>query len=92
MIKIIDTHGGSAGGWTIYDNKRGNNGNNYELFPHSSEAEYTGTSYFEADLLSNGFKIRLTDVQVNGNGKLYGYTAFAENPFVTSTGVPTTAR
>ena len=92
MIKIIDTHGGTAGGWTIYDNKRGNNGNNYELFPHSSEAEYTGTSYFEADLLSTGFKIRLTDVQVNGNGKLYGYTAFAENPFVTSTGVPTTAR
>jgi hypothetical protein len=92
MIKIIDTHGGTAGGWTIYDNKRGNNGNNYELFPHSSEAEYTGTSYFEADLLSTGFKIRLTNVQVNGNGKLYGYTAFAENPFVTSTGVPTTAR
>jgi len=92
MIKIIDTHGGTTGGWTIYDNKRGNNGNNYELFPHSSEAEYTGTSYFEADLLSNGFKIKLTDVAVNGNGKLYGYTAFAENPFVTSTGIPTTAR
>jgi len=82
----------SAGGWTIYDNKRGYNGNNYELFPHSDEAEYTGTSFFEADILSNGFKLRLTDGQINASGGTYIYMAFAENPFVTSTGIPTTAR
>ena len=88
MIKRTDT----TGGWTIYDNKRGYNGNNYELFPNSSEAEYTGTSYFEADILSNGFKLRLTDGQINASGGTYIYMAFAENPFVTSTGIPTTAR
>ena len=88
MIKRTDT----TGGWTIYDNKRGYNGNNYELFPNSSEAEYTGTSFFEADILSNGFKLRLTDGQINASGGSYIYTAFAENPFVTSTGIPTTAR
>ena len=43
----------------------GYNGNNYELFPHSSDAEYTGTSIYEADILSNGFKLRLTDGQIN---------------------------
>ena len=88
MIKRADT----TGGWTIYDTKRGYNGNNYELFPHSSEAEYTGTSFFEADILSNGFKVRLTDASQNGSGVDYLYIAFAENPFVTSTGIPTTAR
>ena len=88
MIKRTD----STGGWTIYDTKRGYNGNNYELFPHSSEAEYTGTSYFEADILSNGFKLRLTDGQINASSGTYIYMAFAENPFTTSTGTPTTAR
>ena len=88
LIKRTD----STGGWTIYDTKRGYNGNNYELFPHSNEAEYTGTLYFEADILSNGFKLRLTDGQINASGGSYIYMAFAENPFVTSTGTPTTAR
>ena len=88
MIKRTD----STGGWTIYDTKRGFNGNNYELFPHSAEAEYTGTSYFEADILSNGFKLRLTDGQINASSGTYVYAAFAENPFVTSTGIMGTAR
>ena len=88
MIKRADT----TGGWTIYDTKRGYNGNNYELFPHSSEAEYTGTSFFEADILSNGFKLRLTDGQINASNGTYIYMAFAENPFVTSTGIMGTAR
>jgi len=90
FVMLKRTNG--TNGWTIYDNKRGYNGNNYELFPHSAEAEYTGTSYFEADILSNGFKLRLTDGQINASGGSYIYTAFAENPFVTSTGIPTTAR
>ena len=88
MIKRTD----STGGWTIYDTKRGFNGNNYELFPHSAEAEYTGTSYFEADMLSNSFKLRLTDGQINATSGTYVYAAFAENPFVTSTGIMGTAR
>ena len=91
VIKRID----STSAWTVYDNKRGViNGNPYELFLNSREAEYQGVSYFNIDILSNGFKIRLTDASINASGGSYVYMAFAENPFVTSDDVgsiPTTA-
>ena len=96
MVKIIDTNSGLAGEWQIYDHKRpGYNFPNYNLSPNNDTAEYTGSSYHNMDLLSNGFKILLTDVAVNTSGKIYGYAAFAENPFVTSDdggSIPTTAR
>jgi hypothetical protein len=45
------------------------------------------------DLIThNGFKIRNTDTWFNASGGTYIYMAFAENPFVTSTSIPTTAR
>jgi len=44
------------------------------------------------DFLSNGFKIRHTHASANAASSNYAFAAFAENPFVTSTGVPTTAR
>ena len=44
------------------------------------------------DFLSNGFKMRNTNGTQNSSGVTYIYMAFAENPFVTSTGIPTTAR
>ena len=46
----------------------------------------------QIDFLSNGFKLRDTGSPTNNNGSKYIFTAFAENPFVTSTGIPTTAR
>ena len=83
----------SASEWQIYDNKRpGYNFPNYNLSPNNATAEYTGASYHNMDILSNGFKVLLTDVAVNKSGDTYTYMAFAENPFVTSTGVPATAR
>jgi len=42
--------------------------------------------------LSNGIKIRTTDDNFNNDGGVYIYMAFAESPFVSSEGVPTTAR
>ena len=45
-----------------------------------------------ADFISNGFKLRTTNAAINASGGTYIYMAFAENPFTTSTGVPTTAR
>ena len=42
------------------------------------------------DRLSNGFKIRGGD-DVRQSGSTFIYMAFAANPFVTSTGIPTTA-
>ena len=43
------------------------------------------------DFLSNGFKIRGNNDEVNGS-ETYMYWAFAESPFVNSSGVPTNAR
>jgi len=42
--------------------------------------------------LSNGVKLRTSSGEWNSSGTTYIYMAFAENPFVTSTGVPATAR
>jgi len=36
--------------------------------------------------------MRTTNTAVNGSGQEYIIMAFSENPFVTSTGIPTTAK
>ena len=46
----------------------------------------------DIDILSNGFKLRDNGPSRNNSGTKYGFMAWAENPFVTSTGTPTTAR
>jgi hypothetical protein len=61
------------------------------LHPDLNNPEGTSTND-TADFLSNGFKLRGTGVTTNQSGGSYIYMAFAENPFVTSTGIPTTAR
>ena len=57
----------------------------------NSSAENT-SSGIQLDLLSNGVKLRGNSVYLNGGGNTFIYAAFAENPFVTSGGVPCTAR
>ena len=76
--------------WFMLDNKRNtyNPIANY-LSPDSSAAEGVAEQF---DFLSNGFKCRTTGTSSNGSGQSYIYMAFAENPFVTSSGVPATAR
>ena len=59
------------------------------LWANSSDAESNAYGF---DLLSNGFKIRTTSATLNQSGVGYIYMAFASNPFVTSSGVPATAR
>ena len=61
------------------------------LSPATSSAEDT-TNGVRIDLLSNGFKARDTAGQYNDNSATYIYMAFAEHPFVSSKGVPVTAR
>jgi hypothetical protein len=79
-------------GWVIKDNKRlGYNPTFYTLRANTSGAETTDSAE-SVDYLSNGFKLRNTDSNNNGSGSTYIYMAFAENPFVTSTKTPTTAR
>ena len=75
----------------MLDSKRDvDNVANHAVEAQSSAAEYTNYNFI--DMLSNGFKLRLGTSEVNTSGNTYIYMAFAENPFVTSTGIPTTAR
>ena len=78
--------------WEIRDNKRNDfNPQGKALYSNLNAAEYNATA-IATDSLSNGFKVRATDHGLNESGQTYIYMAFAENPFVTSTGIPTTAR
>jgi len=87
---VIQKNTSVAQGWQLQDNKRlGYNPDNYLLQPHTSQSE---SALQRVDLLSNGFKVRTTDAGQNASGNNYIYMAFAENPFVTSTGIPATAR
>ena len=87
MMKRTD----SSGNWVMFDNTRDTgNVTKHRLFPNLTNADNTTRDYI--DLLSNGFKMRNTDVDHNADGSTIMYLAFAESPFVTSTGVPATAR
>ena len=89
MVKQTDSGGNQN--WGMFDNKRpGYNSQNGFLYANSTAAEDTSNAT-SIDLLSNGFQLRANTVGSNP-GKSYIYMAFAENPFVTSTGVPATAR
>ena len=90
FIIVKRTDSSSAGNWQLVDNKRSPfNVAVNTLSPDAPDQEYTSET--DIDMLSNGFKIR-ENAQINVSGSPYIYMAFAENPFVTSTGVPATAR
>jgi hypothetical protein len=81
-----------ADDWYMFDNKRSSfNQVQANLKPNANAAEASSTSY-AFDFLSNGFKLRSSTGAVNNNTDTLIYMAFAENPFVTSTSIPTTAR
>jgi hypothetical protein len=89
MRKRID----GAGGWEILDYQRNpTNLADQFLSASANSAESNYLDIFSIDILSNGFKFRTTRYESNQSGSTYIYMAFAENPFVTSTGIPTTAR
>ena len=88
---IIKQSSASGESWILTDNKRSPfNQVNNRLFANNSNAESTDNR--PIDYLSNGFKMRTTDAQMNTSSATYIYMAFAENPFVTSTGIPACAR
>jgi len=86
IIKRTDV----AKNWYINDNLReGYNNDNPYISPNLSVAETGGT---EIDILSNGFRITASGTGHNQSGGTYIFMSIAENPLVTSTGVPATAR
>jgi hypothetical protein len=89
MVKSY-TNGGRN--WTIIDNKRNTfNPETEWLYANVADATFDASLY-PADFVSNGFKNRGVGSYFNASGENYIYMAFAENPFVTSTGIPGTAR
>jgi len=70
-----------VGSWTIMDTSRiGYNASNYTLYADLTNVEQ---GYLPADILSNGFKLRLTSTgtSFNTSSATYIFVAYAENPF-----------
>ena len=89
---IIVKRTDSASQWRMWDNKRNTfNVVNKALLPNDSSEEQENSSQ-NIDFLSNGFKLRADYADTNASGGTYIYMAFAENPFVSSTGIPGPAR
>jgi hypothetical protein len=97
---IMTKRTNSVGAWLMYDNKRNTfNLTDKKLLANESGAENnsidpSGVTALtnNIDIVSNGFKQRTSDSYNNGSGSTYIYMAFAENPLVTSTGIPALAR
>jgi len=89
LIKATDSNS-----WVIVNNKSPDNSNPVDnsLAADSAAAETTGDSNTTFNFLSNGFKTNGNSGNNNSSGQEYVFMAFAQRPFVTSTGVPATAR
>ena len=88
---IVKKSSASGDSWVIIDSKRFPH-NFVDKFIYADESDAESGSAERLDFLSNGIKIRATHSFINTSGATYIYMAFAENPFVSSTGIPTTAR
>ena len=90
MVKS-DSNAGQE--WVIFDNKRDSfNQMDAWLYANASTAEDSTGDARDVDFLSNGFKFRNAGGPTSYSGRTYIYMAFAEHPFVSSKGVPVTAR
>jgi len=88
LVKRTDTAGYE---WSIWDNKRDPfNLADTTLRPNSSASESTIGSFYQIDMLSQGYKFRTSNGDVNDSGGTYIYMAFAEEPLVGDN--PATAR
>ena len=88
IVKGID----GTRSWVIRDNTRSTyNPVAKALFPHSNTSEQDDAGY-NIDFLSNGFKVRDDNADLCTDDETYIYMAWAEQPFVSSEGVPCTAR
>ena len=86
LVKEAD----NANDWDLRDSAR-NPHNHVDtwLRPNTNDTDGDSDAW---DFLSNGFKIRQASNRNNRNDGTMIYMAFAESPFVSSEGIPTTAR
>lgn len=82
--------------WNVWNDKTSTSGKNVadkNLQPNATTAEQTSiTGVKEIDLVSNGFKVRGSNTELNGSGNTLIYAAFAEFPIVSSNDTPGLAR
>ena len=83
--------------WGLVDHRRNKNdtsdvGNVIDAYLSPDLNNDDSGNSATTDFLSNGFKQRRTGNFINADGSTYIYMAFAEHPFVSSKGVPATAR
>ena len=93
MFKRTD----DAHSWGIVDHRRNktdtqNVGNVIDAYLAPDLDNDDSGNSATTDFLSNGFKHRRSGNFINNSGSNYIYMAFAEHPFVSSEGVPATAR
>ena len=89
LVKRTDTNGYE---WSIWDNKRDPfNLADTTLRPNSSATESTIGSSYQIDMLSQGFKFRTNNGDVNASGGTYIYMAFGQS-IVGSNNISATAR
>jgi len=89
---IIQKNTANSTNWNIYDNKRSTFNKADDVLLANANIAEEAVGGKSIDFLSNGFKLRGSDNETNDNGDVHIYMAFAESPFVSSEGVPTTAR
>ena len=86
MVKRLNT----TNHWHMLDDQRDpDNVTQKHILADLDNAEASNTWM---DFVSNGFTLRTTLVGVNSDTEKYVYYAFASSPFVSSAGVPATAR
>ena len=87
----------NTGDWIIWDNERNKfNPVNRQIWPYTTSGTYgdydqVGSNY-PIDFLSNGFKMRTTDADMNDGSRTYLYAAWAEAPSVNLFGGGANAR
>jgi hypothetical protein len=80
-----------TGNWLIWNNSSDTyNMTSQALKADTNNAQTSG--YWNIDFLSNGFKLRATDSELNGSGNNFVYAAFAAEPMVGTNNVFSLAR
>ena len=81
---LIKRFTSATASWVLWDSARNSyNLSDTTLYPNLSNGDFIDSNR-SLDLVSNGFKIRGTEPQMNASGGAYIYMAFAENPFKNS--------
>ena len=87
---VLVKNTGDSANWMLFDNKRDTDNVVREfLEPNTSDADNSNPFL---DFLSNGFKLKDSNADVNANSYVYIFLAFAESPLTNSKGVPNNAR